>query len=115
MGPVLGKDGDEDVVTCNRIVARELVPESRNTLSFVLQGNAKEVIDPGAVKNFFEQDFSDLYLGLPWLSLFRCHGGWSWHQSFNVYELNLTLIGVNRWRNPVQMIRMLTGTPLMIL
>ena len=59
VGPVLGKDGDEDVVTCNRIVARELVPESRNTLSFVLQGNAKEVIDPGAVKNFFEQDFSE--------------------------------------------------------
>ena len=58
IGPVGVANEDNLQASCNRIVAQESV-NSCDTLSFMLQANSKEIIDPVIVSKFFEQDFSE--------------------------------------------------------
>ena len=44
--------------TCHRILAREIIPGSRNSqLSFLFNGKTKEIINPSAISQMFELDF----------------------------------------------------------
>ena len=58
IGPVGVANEDNLQASCNRIVAQESV-NSFDTLSFMLQANSKEIIDPVIISKFFEQDFSE--------------------------------------------------------
>ena len=58
IGPVGFVNEDNLQASCNRIVAQETI-NSSDTLSFMLQANSKEVINPVVVSKFFEQDFSE--------------------------------------------------------
>ena len=64
VGPVATSDSSlEDHAlnsTCHRTLARERVPGDRESrLSFVLKGKTKELINPTAINQMFELDFSD--------------------------------------------------------
>ena len=64
VGPVATSDSSlEDRAlnsTCHRTLARERVPGDRESrLSFVLKGKTKELINPNAINQMFELDFSD--------------------------------------------------------
>ncbi|KAL9954295.1 hypothetical protein ACROYT_G041814, partial [Oculina patagonica] len=62
VGPVATSDTplDDHALdsTCNRIIAREVIPETSDSqLSFVFNGKTKEVINPSAISQMFELDF----------------------------------------------------------
>ncbi|XP_078347357.1 uncharacterized protein LOC144632559 [Oculina patagonica] len=62
VGPVATSDTplDDHALdsTCNRIIAREVIPGTRDSqFSFVFNGKTKEVINPSAIRQMFELDF----------------------------------------------------------
>ncbi|KAK3745254.1 hypothetical protein QZH41_010888, partial [Actinostola sp. cb2023] len=54
-GPVNAKQ--ESSGTCNSIMACEVLPETGDSVSIVLQSQTKEIIQPSAINKMFEQDF----------------------------------------------------------
>lgn len=60
VGPVGELDG-EALIDSNshRILAREVIPNTKDSLSFVLVNPSKEVITPSAINRMFEMDFAE--------------------------------------------------------
>ncbi|KAK3704924.1 hypothetical protein QZH41_016749 [Actinostola sp. cb2023] len=54
-GPVNAKQ--ESSGTCNSIMACEVLPETGDSVSIVLQSQTKEIIQPSTINKMFEQDF----------------------------------------------------------
>jgi len=63
VGPVvtadLHQDTDETAAISHRIGAQEVVPDTKDSLMFVLDSETKEVISPSAIKQMFELDFAE--------------------------------------------------------